>query len=344
MKKYISTATTPYKYNQNQTEVGSALKTLKGSRISRSKYGVGKEIGGSIYVHKQYADEVIPNNVLLPAKITLKEKYPNFKYNCIRYDTNTDFITFNESPNFDIAREPVVGDYITIKPDGTVKTGHSNYIWHHKWLFVRNDYTGFNVADSWNWSKQWLSTLEEPSDGNGIDRWNAQLSRYNLPKEGEMMKIRSNSTITAAIDDTGTTFYKVTVADLVNHYKESNNIVTSAIIDMYEFDVFDLDRMYGSAIIDDTLYLCVTDNKDIIVDGEAVDPEHALEEYDIEDLEDYIEPATDEVLNRYASYYEFDPSKIDIDEVAAELLNGGHHLTQIIEDMTDIDLLDDILY
>ena len=83
MKKYISTATTPYEYNQKQTEIGSPLKTLKGSRIARSKHGVGKEIGGSIYVHKKYADKVIPNNVLLPAKITLKEKYPNFKYNCI---------------------------------------------------------------------------------------------------------------------------------------------------------------------------------------------------------------------------------------------------------------------
>ena len=50
----VNCATSPYTYNQSQTEIGHTLKTLKGSRIGRSKYGVGKSIGGSIYVYKDY--------------------------------------------------------------------------------------------------------------------------------------------------------------------------------------------------------------------------------------------------------------------------------------------------
>ena len=184
MKIYIHSATTPYDYNQNQTQVGSPLKTLKGSRIARSKYGVGKEIGGSLYLHKQYADEIIPQDILEPAEQILSETYPDFDYNCIRWDYKTNKISFQEAPDFDTAREPVVGDYVTVDPNtGKVQTGHSDYIWHHKWLWVRNDYTGFDVEDSWKWSKEWLSVLTEPSDGNGIERWNNQLKKFGLPED-----------------------------------------------------------------------------------------------------------------------------------------------------------------
>ena len=51
-KRKVNCATSPYEYNQSQTETGHPLKTLKGSRVGRSKYGVGKSIGGSIYVYK----------------------------------------------------------------------------------------------------------------------------------------------------------------------------------------------------------------------------------------------------------------------------------------------------
>ena len=172
------------RYSISADTVGSPLKTLRGSRIARSRYGVGKDIGGSIYLHKQYADEVIPEEDLNYAEGILADTYPDFKYNCIRWDYKTNKISFQEAPDFDTAREPVVGDYVTVDLiTGKVRTGHSDYIWHHKWLFVKNDYDGFDVFDSWNWSKKWLSVLTEPSDGNGINRWNAQLKRFGLPVE-----------------------------------------------------------------------------------------------------------------------------------------------------------------
>lgn len=184
MKRYIRSASTPEEYNNRQAEVGSTLKTYKGSPIKRStKYGVGKEIGGDIYVHEMYADAVVPAEVYNDALSTLEQSYPGFQFNCIRYSPKTDAVSFQEVPDFDTAREPIVGHYVTVFPNGTVKTGYSPYIFHHKWLWVQNDYPNFSVADSWEWSRQWLNTLQETSDGNGIGRWNAQLSRYGLPHD-----------------------------------------------------------------------------------------------------------------------------------------------------------------
>ena len=176
-----------FDYNQKQSTVGSTLKTLKGSAIKRSaKYGVGKEIGGEIYFHKDYAEDIVPSEVLSQAEHLLEENHSGFEYNCLKYNPKTGVVAFQEAPDFDSAREPVVGDYVSVNTNtGAVKTGHSNYIWHHKWNWVKNDYSGFDVEESWNWSKQWLSTLTEVSDGNGIERWNTQLDKFGLPKDGE---------------------------------------------------------------------------------------------------------------------------------------------------------------
>lgn len=179
MKRVLSK--TNVEYNNSKDVVGSPLKTYSGSTIKRSKYGVGKEIGGDIYVHKDYAEDVMGKDVYRNALFTLDRFYPGFQFNCVRWSPKTGDISFQEAPDFDSAREPIVGKYVTVKEDGTTRFGKSNYIWHHKWLWVTNDYTGFDVAESWNWSRKWLNSLTETSDGNGIQRWNAQLQKYNLP-------------------------------------------------------------------------------------------------------------------------------------------------------------------
>ena len=180
-----------FEYNKRQTQVGSPLKTYSGSVIKRSsKYGVGKEIGGQIYFHKDYADRIVPKEILDACEEALDYYYSDLYYNCMRYDPKTKSISFQEAPNFNTAREPVVGDYVTVfydenldPKDFKMKAGYSDYIWHSKWLWFDNNYTVFNVSDAWNWSKKWLSTLTETSDGNGIGRWNAQLDKYGLPHD-----------------------------------------------------------------------------------------------------------------------------------------------------------------
>lgn len=170
---------------ESYQEMPDAYKTLKGSVVKRSKYGVGKQMGSQVYLHKDYVSDVIPKKVWENALKVLDDADSGFEYNCVMYDTKTGNVRFDEAPDFDEAREPIVGDTITVKPDGTVKRGHSNYIWHHKWLWVKNDYQGFDVNQSKAWSNKWLGTLTETADGNGIERWNAQLDRFNLEHDGE---------------------------------------------------------------------------------------------------------------------------------------------------------------
>ena len=188
-------------FNNQQTEVGSRLKTLQGTNIQRYKGIAGKEVAPQVYVHKDYAARVVPEDVLNRAEEVLRQKYPDFQYNTIMYDKKTGNIRFDEAPDFDTAREPIAGNTVTVTPDGETKTGYSDAIWHHKWLWVGNDYQGFNVADSWNWSKRWLNTIR-PVDvsehkfnssfsqrgiangtGHGTTNWNEQLEYFGLPKD-----------------------------------------------------------------------------------------------------------------------------------------------------------------
>jgi len=165
-------------YNQAQTQVGHALKTLKGSTVKRCKLGVGKLIGGQIYLHKDYYN-LLPD--IGPELFEEFEEEVPFNFNCLRYDVKKQELAFVESPDFDTADEPVVGKMFVVDKDGNTRTTRFfNQIWHHKWLWVDNSYTGFDVADSWEWSKEWLSVLTEPADGSNEANWEKQLARFNL--------------------------------------------------------------------------------------------------------------------------------------------------------------------
>ena len=158
----------------------SPLKTLKGSIIKRSsKYGVGKEIGGQIYFHKDYVDDICPNLYEL-AKDILEEEYHDFKYNCLMYDKKKpDTLRFDEAPDFDSAREPMPGVMLSVDTaTGKIIKRYSPQIWHHKWLWVKDDYKGFDVEESYEWSKKWLEKISSPS--GYIDKWKAELKDAGL--------------------------------------------------------------------------------------------------------------------------------------------------------------------
>jgi len=145
-----------------------SLKTIKGSIIQRSKYGVGKDINGCIYIHKNY-EFIIPEYTLNACKKILSLNFPDFKYNCLKWhyaDPDKRFphkITFINCEEFDTSHEPVVGKTITIKANTNKdsqeygwKKQKNKQIWHHKWLWVKDDYKGFDVQRSFERSKTWL--------------------------------------------------------------------------------------------------------------------------------------------------------------------------------------------
>jgi len=183
------------------------FRTKRGSVIQRFKNNVGKQVGKRIYVHKLYADEIIPKAIWVKANDVLTKAYPDFAFNTVMFDPAAKTVRFDQAPDFDTASEPHVGDFVEIsvtdvKPplEGRppIRTGHSDSIWHHKWMWVKDDYTGFDVDKSKEWSKLWLSKLDEPAKGQEI-HWKSQLRNAGLLKEAIVMEV-SQEQATAAID------------------------------------------------------------------------------------------------------------------------------------------------
>lgn len=131
------------------------------------KYGVGKEIGGKVYVHKKYVNRVIPMDLLYYAIILLPT---DFTYNCVMVDRNKPYvIRFDEAQDFDEVSEPHVGDFVEVNIDTKeIRRGHSNFIWHHKWMWVDDNYKGFDVDQSYEWSKKWTQYITHPSGSEKI--------------------------------------------------------------------------------------------------------------------------------------------------------------------------------
>jgi len=169
-------------------KVREVIKTLKGTPIKRYQNNVGKQVGPQLYVHRKYAAEIIPYDKLKFAADVLKSVKPTFKFNSVMWNRETGEIRFDEAPDFDTASEPHVGKYITIAPNGTTREGQSNSIWHHKWLWVKDDYKGFDVDKSKQWSTMWLSKL--PQVAKGTDKaFDAQLQQYGVEKTPLMKEL-----------------------------------------------------------------------------------------------------------------------------------------------------------
>lgn len=118
------------------------------------KYGVGKDIGGAVYLHHNYEDTL--GTVVVAAKDALPD---NFNYQIVKYNCRTNAVSFIECIDFDTAHEPTVGDIITVDSEGNVRRRQQPRdpeLYHHKWLFVAEDYEGFDVEASRQRSLAWM--------------------------------------------------------------------------------------------------------------------------------------------------------------------------------------------
>ena len=189
---YTPKAVTPTEVTPTKTLV---IKTKKGSVIKRYQDNVGKRVGSKIYVHKNYASEIVPKDILDAAIAKLPG---DFAYNTITYDTKTQSVRFDEAPNFNTATEPRVGKIFTVNKDGTTKQSSSNSIWHHKWTWVKDDYTGFNVNASRDWSATYSPQLDRPKGTQAS--WDKQLQEAGIPKPLEEVSLQDE--LPAPIDFT----------------------------------------------------------------------------------------------------------------------------------------------
>jgi hypothetical protein len=152
------------------------LVTLRGSVVGRYRSSVGKCVGGDVYVHRKYMREVIPEVLLKRAVGNLPS---GARYNAVVYNARTGVVRFDEAPDFDEAREPHAGRFVKVYPSGCCLEGSTESIWHHKWLWVKDGYKGFDVRESWEWSRLWLGRLDGPACGwAGV--WKEQLRKAGL--------------------------------------------------------------------------------------------------------------------------------------------------------------------
>lgn len=167
------------------------FKNLRGTSFQRGNntYPVGKVVGNQVYFHKQYIDEM-PDNVQELYTKAIKELPEDFSFNTLMYEKGVkgkpNRIRFDEAPNFNSAREPVPGNTFAYAEDGVTKRGNSNSIWHHKWMWVDDNYKNFNVDESYTWSREWTGTLKDTNYQKigKEDVWQEELTKYNLFSTG----------------------------------------------------------------------------------------------------------------------------------------------------------------
>lgn len=156
-----------------------------------SKTGVGKYIGGNLYVHKNYTEVFSESyNVALNY---LKDNAPNFVFDIVKFNQEKNTYSFISSPDFDTKDEPTVGDSIQIDSSGNLKLTKQKkdpQIYHHKWSFVKNDYSGFSVENSIKRSIEWKSVLgknKELSSKIGTSSfWNETLEKFNISNTSKL--------------------------------------------------------------------------------------------------------------------------------------------------------------
>ena len=158
------------------------LKTLKGSRIWYSRFGVGKQVGSKIYIHINSRFNIIPANVFEMSKqLLIKNNWSPGLFYTLCYDLKKPHIVrFDVCDGFLTEREPVVGWMVFVDTDtGRVWSKYNPQIYHHKWLWVPEGFLGFDTHESYEWSKHWLSMLPEMASGYS-HKWNEQLKKYNI--------------------------------------------------------------------------------------------------------------------------------------------------------------------
>ena len=137
------------------SDLKNQVKKIDPSIKKNTETDVGKLIGGNLYVHKS-AENVIDglNN--------FKKRLPkDFTYDIVKFDKKENITSFIKSPDWDTAAEPLATTGVRVPLSGPIKDLKINQLYHHKWLFVRDDYKGFDSKESIKRSMSWLPLRKE---------------------------------------------------------------------------------------------------------------------------------------------------------------------------------------
>ena len=138
-----------------------------------------KRIGSVVWVHKSSQDE-LPQDLLKRAKSKVTDPF-----DVIKYDKASGDFTFIRSKDFNTAPEPTVGDAVLVRKDGSTKVMKQKsdpQIYHHKHLFVKPDYKGFDVEAS--------KRRSERIEKLGVDK--SRIGTLSYWKENVLPKLKEN--------------------------------------------------------------------------------------------------------------------------------------------------------
>jgi hypothetical protein len=141
----------------------------------------GKRIASKTYVHRSCAD-ILPQDDLIEALgFAILNTNERFEYDVICWDSKTGSFTFTKCDDFNEEPEPTIIKQVVVN-DGKVKTisqPKDPRVFHHKWMFVRDDYHGFDVEKSKKRSEWWekIPGLDKSRIGSK-SFWNKTLASY----------------------------------------------------------------------------------------------------------------------------------------------------------------------
>lgn len=139
-----------------------------------------KSVVTAHYVHKSNIQELVDKKIPSDKKADFLYfmeivKDNNIPYDIIKYDKGN--VTLITSPDWDEANEPIVGicrrwkDGEWFTEDGLCnpkETSNFRQIYHNKWQFVADDYSGFDIGKAKERTKLWNSipNLDKKRIGN----------------------------------------------------------------------------------------------------------------------------------------------------------------------------------
>lgn len=121
---------------------------------------MAKKIGSAVYIHKSTLNAHSESVEMVSKALKL---IPNtFPYEVLKINQKANEITFVASEDWNTSHEPIVGDSYKVN----LNTGKVTFrkarvnnpqIYHHKWMFVNEDYDGFDIEESKQRSEKWQS-------------------------------------------------------------------------------------------------------------------------------------------------------------------------------------------
>lgn len=145
-----------------------------------------KKIGNSIYVHRSNIKELDIEQIRLVNKRASQLLDSGYGVDTSIIKITGEAVSFIECEGWDELKEPIVGNAYSVKPDGSVKITkkrkNNPQIYHHKWMFVSEDYTGFDIEKEKEWSKKWQSVVPKglSSSLGSQENWLKFLREYGL--------------------------------------------------------------------------------------------------------------------------------------------------------------------